>query len=283
MKQRMWMTALGAAVALSIPLSSSAAFITFSVGGNATTASIQTTVDNYRAALGNPNNGNAPGPLPSGRREINWDGGGATTTAPGGTPFTVFFDSRGAFITTPGTGFFQVPVDLIDDAPPIGGYGNPTYAGDFGAFSPVRVFNPIGSNITDVTFIVPGTASNPVAATVSGFGSVFSDVDMANSTQILFFDILGNLIYSQFAPAGTVADASLSFLGAFGNAGERIARVRIITGTAALSSTTNEGGSTDLVVMDDFLYSEPQQIPEPLTLGLLALGFGAVARRVRNA
>ena len=57
------------------------AFSTFSVGGNASTASIQATVDAFRAALGNPNNGNAAGPLASGRREINWDGGGPPVDA----------------------------------------------------------------------------------------------------------------------------------------------------------------------------------------------------------
>ena len=37
--------------------------------------SIQSTVDAFRAALGNPNNGNNEPPLDrSGRREINWDG-----------------------------------------------------------------------------------------------------------------------------------------------------------------------------------------------------------------
>src|SRR2546427_11398076 len=51
-----------------------------------TAASIQSTVDAFRAALGNPNNGNAPGPLASGRREIHWDGGVAKTTT--GTPST---------------------------------------------------------------------------------------------------------------------------------------------------------------------------------------------------
>ena len=40
-----------------------------------TAASIQSTVDAFRAALGGSNNGNNPGPLLSGRREINWDGG----------------------------------------------------------------------------------------------------------------------------------------------------------------------------------------------------------------
>lgn len=29
------------------------------------------------AALGNPNSANNPGPIVGGRREINWDGGGA--------------------------------------------------------------------------------------------------------------------------------------------------------------------------------------------------------------
>src|SRR5262245_29795432 len=50
-----------------------AAPIVFSVGGSSATASIQATVDSFRAALGDPNNGNAAGPLASGRREINWD------------------------------------------------------------------------------------------------------------------------------------------------------------------------------------------------------------------
>jgi hypothetical protein len=47
-----------------------------------TADSIQSTVDEFRAALGDPN-GNTPGPLAGGRREINWDGGSTTnqTTA----------------------------------------------------------------------------------------------------------------------------------------------------------------------------------------------------------
>src|SRR5262245_3485298 len=36
-------------------------------------AGIQASVDAFRNALGNPNNGNTPGPLASGRREITWD------------------------------------------------------------------------------------------------------------------------------------------------------------------------------------------------------------------
>src|SRR5262245_49826210 len=84
--------------------------VIFSIGGDNTTASIQATVDNFRTALGNPNNGNAPGPLSSGRREINWDGGGNNfTTTPPVTPFDVFLNTRGARFTTPGTGLSQAP------------------------------------------------------------------------------------------------------------------------------------------------------------------------------
>jgi hypothetical protein len=40
-------------------------------------AAIQASVDQFRTDLGGPNNGNAAGTQPGGRREINWDGGGA--------------------------------------------------------------------------------------------------------------------------------------------------------------------------------------------------------------
>src|SRR5206468_6390943 len=137
-----------AAITVAAPETSMAGFIPFSVGGNTPTASIQATVDPFRAAVGNPNNGNAAGPLTSGRREINWDGGGATTSSPGGTPFTVFFNTRGAGITTPGTGFLQTPFDAAANAPQLAAL-NPTYVGagtPFNIFSPVRIFTPVGSN-----------------------------------------------------------------------------------------------------------------------------------------
>jgi hypothetical protein len=246
-----------------------AAPITFSVGGS-TAGSIQSTVDAFRTALGDPNNGNASGPLAGGRREINWDGGGSDATAPGGTPFNVFLNIRGGQFTTPGTGFVQ--------APPSGGangglevfFSNATYGGDFGTFSSPRLFVPVGSNITDGFFFLPGS-NGALPATVSGFGAVFSDVDLAGTT-IEYFNTDGNLVHTGSVPAGTVADQSLSFLGVVFDAGEFIARVRITTGNAALAPGVNDGGAVDLVAMDDFLYSEPRTIPEPSTLALLGLG-----------
>ena len=68
--------------------------------------SIQGAVDQFRAAIGGVNNGNGPAQT-SGRREINWDGGGSTATSPGSTPFDVFLNTRGGRFVTPGSGFVQ--------------------------------------------------------------------------------------------------------------------------------------------------------------------------------
>src|SRR5438874_1674367 len=64
--------AVAISVGLLTTIPAEAAPIPFNVGGSNLTSSIQGTVDAFRAALGDPNNGNAPGPLFSGRREINW-------------------------------------------------------------------------------------------------------------------------------------------------------------------------------------------------------------------
>ena len=281
-----------AAITLAAPGTSNATLIPFDVGGDTTTASIQATVDAFRAAVGAPNNGNAAGPLASGRREINWDGGGATTSSPGPTPFTVFFNSRGAGITTPGTGFLQTPLDSAANAPELAAL-NATYVGSgtpFNDFSPVRIFTPVGSNITDVTFIVPGSAPTNVfgtgnPATVNAFGAVFTDVDLATSTSLQFFDINGNSLTGVVnVLPGISSDQSLSFLGLVADAGERIARVRITTGTAALGPTDDPSNGVDVVVMDDFIYAEPLAIiPLPGTAALLgaALLAGVISRAVR--
>ena len=226
-----------------------------------TVASIQNTVDLYRTALGDPNNGNVVGQS-SGRREINWDGGGSTATAIVGTPFTGFLANRGALFTTTGTGFVQAPLAGLVDT-----FHNPTYASIFQPFSPQRLFSPIDSNVTEVTFFVPGPDNKP--ATTNGFGAVFTDVDLPNgsgpgdtngnrkaSTLIECFGTDGGLIFSSFVPASP-GDGSLSFFGiVFGDA--RIARVRITSGDAPPGP--NDDGTHDIVMMDDFLYGEPQPV-----------------------
>jgi hypothetical protein len=233
-------------------------------------ASIQGSVDAFRAALGNPNNLNAPGPLATGRREINWDGGGAndTTTAPI-TPFNVFLNTRGGQFTTPGTGLSQAPPSGGAQDGLAGLFNNANYGNIFSTFSPLRLFTPVGSNITNALFFLPGS-NGTVPATVSGFGAVFTDVDQPNgsgpgkkhgnrgaSTLMEFFGANGELLFSSFVPASP-GDGSLSFFGIVYN-DARIARVRITTGDVAPGP--DDDSKNDIVMMDDFIYGEPQALP----------------------
>jgi hypothetical protein len=235
-------------IVLSVPIPAQGAPVTFSAAGP-DQASIQATVDAFRAALGAPNNGNSPGPLSSGRREINWDGGGSTATAIAGTPFTGFLATRGGLFTTAGTGFVQAPVSGL-----VTTFGNPTYSTIFQFFSPVRLFSAIGSNITDVNFFVPGGGNIP--ATTSGFGAVFTDVDLPTSTSLEFFDAQGVSLGVFFAPP---ANNGLSFIGVVFNAGEQVSRVRVTSGNVAPGASANDDNvSSDVVVMDDFIYGEPR-------------------------
>jgi hypothetical protein len=236
-----------------------------------TTDSIQGTVDEYRATLGGADNGNG-GPVGGGRREINWDGGSTTnqTTTIAGSPFAGFLITRGALFTTPdGTGFVQAPPEADPTLFPPGGltgvFNNPTYGAIFQAFSRSRLFSAIGGKITDVEFFVPGGGNIP--AVTSGFGAVFTDVDQPDgsgpgekrgnrgaSTLVEYFDVHNRLLFSSFVPASP-GDGSLSFFGiVFDDA--RIARVRIRSGDVAPGPDDN--GKHDIVVMDDFIYGEPQ-------------------------
>ncbi len=271
---------------LILPMPADAAPVLFSDSG-ANAAAIQDGVDAFRAALGNPNNANAPGPLATGRREINWDGGGGVdANAVAGTPFNGFLNTRGAQFTTPGTGFVQ--------APPAGGpngglatqFGNPTYATTFATFSPLRLFTPIGSNITDVFFFIPGTNGAQLAA-VSAFGAVFSDVDLGNTTSIEYFGLSGASLGAFPVSNVNSADPSFSFLGVqFTGVGELISRVRITTGNAILGPTATDRifdtANVDVVVMDDFLYAEPRAVPEPYTLLLLGVAIAGLWLRKRS-
>jgi hypothetical protein len=148
-------------------------------------------------------------------------------------------------------------------------FNNPTYGNIFSTFSPLRLFTPVGSNITEALFFIPGT-NGAQPATVRGFGAVFTDVDRPDgrtpgdplrnlipSTRIEYFGADGKRLFSSFVPASP-GDGSLSFFGiVFDEA--RIARVRIISGNVAPGP--DDDAQHDIVVMDDFLYGEPQPLP----------------------
>src|ERR1051325_3014411 len=225
----------------------------------ANSAAIQTTVDAFRTDLGTlrPNTKSS---FPNGRREINWDGVPDASAAPNNLPSDFFNNNspRGAVFSTPGTGS-QVSMD--DDNPTDADPDqvrfdnlNPSYSSQFNVFSAQRLFTPIGSNITDITFFVPGTN---IPATVTGFGAVFTDVDNGGSTSIQFFDPNGNLLLIR-SVLSTPGSQTLSFLGVSFTNGQRVSRVRITGGNAVLGPNDNPNAGVDVVAMDDFIYAEPQ-------------------------
>jgi hypothetical protein len=147
----------------------------------------------------------------------------------------VFLNTRGAQMTTPGTGFVQAPASGLADT-----FGNSSLVATFAFFSPVRLFAAVGGTITDVGFFVPGTSGGTPAAT-SGFGAVIADVDSPDgggrdvrqsqrraSSHILYYDADGRLLYKS-AIASSPGAATLSFFGIIFE-DPRIASVRIITG-----------------------------------------------------
>jgi hypothetical protein len=211
-----------------------------------TVASIQAVVDQFRADLG-PNNGVAGGSQSGGRREINWDGGGAAAAPTFDPTLLTRFAARGATFVTAGSGFET-------SGAPSAEFGdiNPSYPGLFAPFSPPRLFIALNTNVMDVLFNVPGNIA--VRAGVTGFGAVFTDVDAATSTRLQFFTPDGALLFERTVPAAT-GNETQSFLGVSFDKGEIVGRVRIVSGNAALGP--DEAGALDVVAMDDFIYGEP--------------------------
>ena len=192
-------------VVLVSPLAASAAAIVFSASG-ADPAAIQASVDALRASIGGVNNGNLVGSQPTGRREINWDGGGAAANAtPFPSPMNTFNSgatTRGLVSTTPGTA-----LEISGQPLPEFGDINPNYPAIFQTFSTPRLFGALGSNIIDVLFFVPGTTT---PATVTSFGAVFTDVDLPNTSSLQLFDPSGGSLGTFFAQP---FNNGLSFLG----------------------------------------------------------------------
>lgn len=220
----------------------------------ATPADIQTVVNQFRAALGEPNNGATPGSQHYGRREINWDGVPDSFSAPNKLPFDFFnknsprgakfFSIGGGFQVSGNQGVAPVRFDNIRAG----------YSGIFQTFSAQRLFTALDNNLLEVRFFVPGDALK--RAYVSGFGSIFTDVDKKGLTTIEYISKTGVVLYKGVVP--TSPSGGLSFLGVYFKAGEQVAKVRITNGNAALHPLNRDNYRQDLVTMDDFIYGEPR-------------------------
>lgn len=237
---------------------------------------ITATVNAFRDALG-ALNANTPGSQPSGRREINWDAVPAQFTNTNTFPADFFNQpapgrARGAVFSTRGTGFRTSDNNFADVAP--------TFDGPFQFFSPIRTFMPVGSSRMTVDFFVPGST---VAATSTGFGVAFSDVDREGSASIRLLDARGRSLGRFIAPT---APGGLSFVGVMFPTAV-VASVEIRSGRAAVviaapglaglfrksehghgDGDDDEDGdddhgrhrNRDLVIMDDFIFGEPTAV-----------------------
>jgi hypothetical protein len=232
-------------------------------GTGANTAALQAIVDQFRTDLGGANNG-VGGSFVSGRREINWDGVPDAFSEPNNFPvdffnvnsprgviFNAVEDATGAALNQ-----FAVSSNTASGVPVRFSNINANYSTIFTTFSAQRLFTVRNTHLLEVNFVIPGTN---VPATVNGFGVVFTDVDSATGGNRSLIRVYGADGRQLSAASAGVLDNGLSFVGISFNAGERIARVVIESGNAALSATNNDGvNGVDVVAMDDFIYGEPR-------------------------
>jgi len=223
-------------------------------------AGLNHVVRSYKHALGGANNGNAPGPLPTGQRAINWD------AAP--LPFDMPFDffnrvaTRGAVFHAKRNEF---RVSNTNNASDVDDRFNSiiphSAAKQFQRFSPLRLFTPLLHNRVTVTFRVPAKATR---ASVAGFAAVFADVDRMHATSMRFFDRRGCLIANVRVPR---KNKGLSFSGVVvkdrhGNTVPAVAKVAIKLGNVSFHRFSKlphyARRFADLVALDDLFYGEPQ-------------------------
>jgi hypothetical protein len=206
----------------------------------------------FRTLLGGDSANRVAGQQASGRREINWDGVNGAILNSDNFPADQFnrVVPRGQIFATPGTGL-RVSDNAFFDI-------EPTDSTQFRAFSPSKIFIAVGSPIIDVGFRVAGTDS---VAAVNGFGVIFSDVDLAGSATLEYFDASGQSLKTVTVPVRTDANGH-SFAGAVFDQ-TIVAKVRITAGQAPIAAGVKDisaGGTSDLVATDDFIAGEPHPI-----------------------
>jgi hypothetical protein len=223
----------------------------------------------FEAAIGGANNKDNP-PQPGGFRAINWDGVKLDGTDFNGNTTVI---SQGTTVGIPINRFQSRGIEF-EEVYAVSGDGFATVApqtkGLFPAFSPNNTFTMFNENTIDFRFVLASDpTTSPRPAVSRGFGAIFINVRLPNTTSIEYFNgdsSLGKF----FVPAG--AAASPEFFGVLFN-NPVVTRATITLGTDALfnfdgttfssSAVDNPGAGHNVAVTDDFAYAEPQPLPPP--------------------
>jgi hypothetical protein len=212
-------------------------------------ADITIKMDEFRSQLGVLNTTTG---VTGGRREINWDGvpDSMTGIKLAGDFFNPVFAGapagRQRGLVYAGTSDAMVSKNNFSEV-------NANTATAFTSFSGNKSFAVVNAALWPVEFAVAGQTT---PATIKGFGIVVADADKSNSTFLEFFNGSRSL-GKYYVPAHT-SGRNFSFLGVyFKNELVTLVEIghegRLIDGNKDIT----DGGSKDLVVFDDFIYSEP--------------------------
>jgi hypothetical protein len=234
---------------------------------------VTSAIASFKAAIGGADNGSVTGSQPTGFRQVTWDDVPDSLAAPytflDGFDFYNKQSPRGLIVVATPVLEGQEPNALEVSAnasnptstPALFGNINPALPSYFAAFSPQRIFRVFPLYREPVVFIsfkVPGTSTS---ATVSGFGAVFTDVNLTGSTHMSFYDLNNGSLGTFTVPAAS-GHQMVSFCGVV-FPGARISSVSMKVGTASVSNSVLEDATHDIVALDDFVYAEPQPFPPP--------------------
>ncbi|EAZ91938.1 hypothetical protein [Crocosphaera chwakensis] len=227
--------------------------------------------EQMKEAIGGADNTLAVGPQKGGFRTINWDGVPVNGTV--GIPEDLFL-GRGALYDE----IYFVSDDGFESV-------NPSVAGQFPAFSPPVTFAHIGEgnnqNEIEQSFTLAGTFTQ---AATRGFGAIFLDVELPETSSIEYFNGSKSLGKFFVEPSDS---GEPSFLGVLFDK-PIVTSVELILGNGSIFDIDGEipvltpivdpipgqvddpVNGVDLVVTDDFLFAEPENVPEPSSVvGLL--------------
>lgn len=188
----------------------------------------------------------------SGRREINWDGIPDSLNGKK-LPGNFFNPTEAGAVESLQRGAVYAALDNAMVSASKFSEVNASASTEFASFSGNKSFAVTNATLWPVSFRVAGTSTD---ASVRAFGAVFVDVDKTNSTFIEFYSNQKSL--GRFFVPPHDNNSSFSFLGIY-FPNENVTEVqighegRLSDGEKDIS----QGGTKDLVVLDDFIYSEP--------------------------